>query len=275
MPGLYIFNGKFLEGGQPSLHPDDRGYRYGDGLFETIRVSNGTMPLWDLHMSRLLSGLDILKITLPKLSSSETLKKQVTELCSRNRLVNARIRISVSRGEGGILEHAISPNICIQSWPLDEAVPRFNQNGLQLGIYRDAAKSADLLANLKSSNYLIYVMAALHARDHKWNDALVLNTHGRIADTSIANICWVREGRVFTLPQTEGPVNGVMLQWLKSKLEIHEEALHPEQLPSADEVFITNAVRGIQWVGRIENMEFNSFSTAFNIYTSQITPLFS
>lgn len=276
MPGAYIVNGKYFQDETPAIHPDNRNYRYGDGLFETIRSSNGKIPLWDMHMERLFSGLDTLKIPIPRHFSPQTLLQASLQLLKKNALTHARIRISVCRGEGGILEPTGStPDFSIQTWPLDEPQPRFNQNGLRLGIYQDAMKSPDLLSNLKSNNYLIYVMAALHARENKWNDALVLNTHSRIADSSIANICWVNKGTIFTTPPEEGPVKGVMLQWLRSKVNVLDQPLSPETLRTADEVFLTNAVRGIQWVSEIQGHTYQQNSTALALYSSLISPLFS
>ena len=276
MPGLYLFNGKYFTDDQPALHPDNRGYRYGDGLFETMRMCNGRIPLWDLHAARLFRGLDVLGIKIPKLMDSRGLREQCLELCRKNKLEHARLRITVNRGEGGILETVSNlPDVCIQSWPLEEAAPRFNQNGLRLGIYRDAAKSADLLANLKSSNYLVYAMAALFAKSHGWNDALVLNTRGMIADTSIANLCWVREGRLYTTSLSDGPVDGVMLQWLKGRLDIHEASANPDSLREAETVFITNAVRGVQWVSHVEGHGFQDHSIAHGIYRDHIVTVFS
>ena len=276
MPGYYIVNGKFFRDDEPSIHPDNRNYRYGDGLFETIRCANGSFPLWDLHMDRLFSGLHTLKIETPRLFTPALLAQQAHQLIQKNNLSNARIRISVSRGEGGILEPVTpAPQYSIQSWELDEPMPRFNQNGLRLGIYREAEKSPDALANLKSNNYLLYVMAAIHARENKLNDALVLNTHQRIADSSIANICWVNNGMIHTTPASEGPVSGVMLRWLRTRIAITDQPLDMDTLRAADEVFLTNAVRGVQWVTEIDDISFHENSTALKIYSDLIAPVFS
>jgi branched-chain amino acid aminotransferase len=276
MPGLYLFNGTYFSADQPALFPDNRGYRYGDGLFETLRVCNGRIPLWDLHVSRLFRGLAALGILIPKHLTASVLLERSLDVCRRNKLNHARLRITVNRGEGGILEPVSPvPDICIQAWPLDEAIPRFNPNGLRLGFYRHAAKSPDSLSNLKSSSYLLYAMAALYAKEQAWNDALVLNTRGQIADTSIANLCWAKSGRLFTIPLADGPVDGVMLQWLKSRLDLHEVSASPDSLTDADAVFITNAVRGVQWVSHIEDAVFADASIAHTLYRDHIVPVFS
>jgi branched-chain amino acid aminotransferase len=276
MAGHYICKGDFFQEREAALHPDNRSFRYGDGLFETIRYVSGSMPLWDLHMSRLFSGLSALKIHSGKLFTQELLLKQVASLCQKNNLKHARIRITVSRGEGGILEPtAPTPDYIIQTWPLDEATPRFNTNGLHLRVYPDGRKSADALASLKSTNYLLYAMAALYAKEHKANDAIVLNHHDRIADCSIANIYWVKGQQVYTTPLSEGPVAGVMQKYLLSKVDCKERPITPDELRQASEVFVTNAVRGIQWVGEMEGTDLPECRISREIYHDIIIPLFA
>lgn len=276
MAGHYICNGAFFQEKDAALHPDNRSFRYGDGLFETIRFANGYMPLWDLHMARLFNGLSLLKIHSGKLFTPELLLKQVVSLCQKNSLRNARIRITVSRGEGGILEPTVpTPDYIIQTWPLDEATPRFNTNGLHLRVYLDGRKSADALASLKSTNYLLYAMAALYAKEQKANDAIVLNHYGRIADCSITNIYWVDGQQIFTTPLSEGAVAGVMREHLLSKLNCIERSVTPDELRQASEVFVTNAVRGIQWVGEIEGTSISECRISREIYHDIIHPLFA
>jgi branched-chain amino acid aminotransferase len=275
MPGFYISNGKFLTEQEAAIHPNNRSYRYGDGLFETIRVTKGSMPLWDLHAERLWKGLARLQFQLPKLFTPEMLHEKIISLCRKNRLEHARVRLTVNRGQGGILEPADPiPEYTIESWPLDQQ-PRFNENGLTIGIFPEGRKAIDPFANLKSNNYLLYVMAALHARNHKWNDALVLNSEGRIADSSIANIFWVKQGEIFTPPLAEAPVNGVMRKHLLSEVKVTQVPMLPTEIEEASEIFLTNAVRGIQWVGSCGAKEFASNQMSLSLYNKIIRPLFS
>ena len=271
MAGQYICNSAFFQENEAALRPDNRSFRYGDGLFETIRYSNGQMPLWDLHMARLFTGLSALKIHNGKLFTPVLLLKNVASLCQKNNLKHARIRITVSRGEGGILEPtAVTPDYIIQTWPLDEPTPRFNTNGLHLRVYQDGRKSADALASLKSTNYLLYAMAALYAKEHKANDAIVLNHHGRIA-----NLYWVDGQQIYTTPLSEGPVAGVMQKHLRSTINCVERPISPDELLKMPEVFLTNAVRGIQWVGEIEGTSIPECRISREIYHDIIVPLFA
>jgi branched-chain amino acid aminotransferase len=147
--------------------------------------------------------------------------------------------------------------------PLPQGSGEWNSNGLVMGIYPDVVKSCDAVANLKHNNYLPYLMAALQAKAHKWNDAVVLNMHGRICDTTIANLFIVKNGSVFTPSLAEGCVAGVMRKQVLALLRqqgwsVAEAALTPEALLHADEVFVTNAIYGLRWVQRVNEKEYGN-----------------
>jgi branched-chain amino acid aminotransferase len=158
--------------------------------------------------------------------------------------------LTVFRGEEK--DDPAFPNYIIQSWPLD--VPAgLNEKGLSLGMFPGGRKSCDLFSGVKSNNYLLYSMAAAHARQQEWDDSLVLNSQGRIADSSIANLFYVQGGTIYTPPLTEGCVAGVLRRWLLSILpeagfQVKEQPVTPEELILADEVFLSNAIRGVRWV---------------------------
>ena len=129
-----------------------------------------------------------------------------------------------------------------------------NENGLIIDIFPDARKSIDVFSNLKSANYLPYVMAAIWAKENKLNDTLILNQHDRVCDSTIANVFWVKDNNIFTPPLNEGGVAGVMrkkvleLAIRNSNHLMQEALLTQEILLQADEVFLTNAITGIRWV---------------------------
>ncbi|MGE5108815.1 MAG: aminotransferase class IV, partial [Sphingobacteriales bacterium] len=215
MPDFYSYNGKLFQKGENFISPDSRAFRYGDGLFETIIVRNGVIRLASLHFERLFNGLRLLRFEIPKLFEASGLQKNILAVCKKNNHDNARVRLAVFRGDGGLYDpENLQPNYVIQSWALAEHVLEMNQNGLVIDIYPSAHKTMDAFANIKSSNYLPYVMAAFYAKENKWNDCLVLNTNGRIADSTIANIFILKEDVLYTPPLSEGCVAGVIRKFL-------------------------------------------------------------
>ena len=121
----------------------------------------------------------------------------------------------------------------------------------------------DSFSNCKHNNYLPYTMAALYAQQQQWNDAIVLNTAERICDASIANVFIIKAGTVYTCPLQEGCVAGIMRKFILDNLPalglaVSEQPISTADLLAADEVFLTNAVTGIRWVGRCQNSRYGN-----------------
>lgn len=267
---MIIYNGKYVESESGILKSSDHSYRYGDGLFETLKVVDGNILLKEYHFDRLFSGLKILKFSLPYLFTGQLIEKEIKDLCIKNNCVNlARARLSVSRGLGGLFDCDNRFSYLVEAWPLQ--LKGLNENGLVIDIFPDARKSVDIFSNLKSANYLPYAMAAVWAKENKLNDALILNSDKRICDSTIANVFWVREGKIFTPPLNEGCVAGVMrraildfgpdsyrARILDFGLQIGESVFTEEILLEADEVFLTNVTSGIRWVGQFRNKKYTN-----------------
>jgi len=257
-------NGKILRAEDPVLLASNRGYRYGDALFETMKVASKNILLEAYHFERLFAGLRLLQFEVPKLLTREKLCKEVLLLAEKNNCGDlARIRLSVFRGNGGVYDEERTPQYLIECWPLNESLNRLNENGLVIDVFPAARKSCDSFSHLKSANYLPYTMAAIYAKANKLNDCLVLNTDGNIADGTIANIFLIKEGVVITPGPDQGCVNGVMRRHLLEKMKdagysIQENPVSVSTLEEADEVFLTNAISGIRWVKQFREKVYSN-----------------
>ncbi len=257
-------NGKILRAEDPVLLASNRGYRYGDALFETMKVASKNILLETYHFERLFAGLRLLQFEVPKLLTREKLCKEVLLLAEKNNCGNlARIRLSVFRGNGGVYDEERTPQYLIECWPLNESLNRLNENGLIIDVFPAARKSCDSFSHLKSANYLPYTMAAIYAKANKLNDCLVLNTDGNIADATIANVFLIKEGVVITPGPDQGCVNGVMRRHLLEKMKdagysIQENPVSVSTLEEADEVFLTNAISGIRWVKQFREKVYSN-----------------
>jgi branched-chain amino acid aminotransferase len=257
-------NGALVRADNSILTAGNRGFRYGDGLFETLLVQNGRIRLNDYHFQRLFSGLHQLKFVIPAFLTAEGLEASILRLCNRNGHTSlARVRLTLYRGDGGLYDpQTLHPHYLIESWALTPADIALNANGLVIDVFPDGRKACDGLANLKSSNFLLYVLAALYAKEHRLNDCLVLNSFQRLADSTIANLFYVKDRKIYTPPLSEGVVAGVMRRFLVSSLPgmglpILEQPVTAEDLQEADEVFLTNALRGIRWVGTFRTSRYS------------------
>ncbi len=272
-------NGKFVKEDEPVLIVSNRGYRYGDGLFETMRVLNGRILLESYHFDRLFAGLELLRFSLPQHFSVKLLTAKILELCEKNKCTSlARVRLSISRGNGGLYDGDNRITYIIECWPLSNTVNEINSNGLIVGTFPVARKSCDKFSEIKSASCLPYVMAAQFAKENKWNDCILLNTEEKIADTTIANVFLIKDGVISTPAAGQGCIMGVMRRHLLNVLPqagygINEAAISVSDLLQADEVFLTNAVRGVQWVQQFETKTYSSIVTA-EIYSRFVKTIF-
>ena len=261
------FNGKIIPADEPVLLASNRGYRYGDGLFETMKVAEGKILLSDHHFERLFAGLALLQFEIPRLFLRQKTEDEIVSLCKKNNCEGlARVRLSVFRGNGGLYDEDKGLQYLIECWPLTESVNSLNENGLVIDVFPGAEKSCDKFSNLKSANFLPYSMAALYAKEKKLNDSLVLNTTGGIADSTIANLFIIKNAIVITPGLGEGWVNGVMRQYLLQKMQaadyaVQEATLSVNDILVADEVFLTNAIHGIRWVRQFRDMSYSNVNT--------------
>lgn len=276
---MYIYyNGNLLPTDSPIITADNRGLRYGDGLFETIKLVNSNILLAQLHYQRLFHGLGVLQIHIPSYFTETHLQQIILTLANKNNVLDAaRIRVTVFRGNGALHDHATAGfNFIIQALPLSGSYMRFNDNGMSMDVYGGVMKSCDILCNLKTNNYLPYIMASQFAAQQQLDDCIVLNSYGRVCETTIANIFGVQGQSIFTPALAEGCVAGVMRQWLVENLPqagytVQEKPVSIEELLDSDEIFLTNALYGIRSVKRIRNKNYTNSLTAA-LYNKFISP---
>lgn len=273
-------NGKILPADQPVLRADNRGYRYGDGVFETMKMISGRIPLADLHMQRLFESLALLGFTQPTGFTPRKLLNNISRLARQNQCSQlARVRLSVSRGNGSLYDTRSDLQWLVECWPAEESSKRINPKGLNLGIFEAAQKSCDRYANLKSANYLIYAEAARYAQSQQLDDCLTYNVKGQIADSTIANLFLIKNRLIITPALGEGCVDGVMRRYLLKKLrelnfDVREGVVTGNDMGSFDEAFLSNAFYGIRWVRRFGKKLYTRIHTS-QIYSEVIEPLFA
>ncbi len=228
---------------------------------------DGSIINQDLHFDRFFNGLSILQFEIASTFTSDFILKKIQGLCAKNKHEShARVRLMVVRSDGGIFDPVnLFPNYFIESWPLQPGM-KLNENGLVIGLLPDVKKSCDKLSNLKSNNYLPYIMAGLYAKQQRLNDCIVLNTFGRICDSAIANVFIVKGNKIFTPPLSEGCVAGVMRRWMLEKFvlqdfDIIEQPLTTDDLLDADEMFLTNSIHYLRWVGSFQNKFYGNSLT--------------
>lgn len=266
----FLHNHKMVASGKAVLTADNRSFRFGDGLFETMRLTQGEIALSDYHFERLFSSLQAFHFDVPAHLTAAFFLEQIKKLAAKNNhQKSARVRLTVFRSDGSLYDFANNlPNYIIQTWSLNKAAVRLNKNGLTAGIYTKARKACDDFSHIKNNNFLPYIMGALWARQNKLDEAVILNNYNRVADATITNIFLVKDGKIETPALSEGCISGVMRRYLiecikKEGLPFEETAIAPDALADANEFFVTNAVRGINWVGQCDRHNYNNQLAAY------------
>jgi branched-chain amino acid aminotransferase len=251
-------NGKLFPSDAPLFPAQNRGFRYGDGLFETMKVLNGQIVLSSYHFDRLWQGLHMLQIGQPEGFTQEQLQKAIINLCNENNLLqSARVRLALFRNDDNMAEFVI------ETMPLPRDANLLNEKGWSMELYPFARKSCDAIGNLKTANYLIYILAGLYAKEKSVDECLVLNTENNLCDASKANLFLVHHDCIYTPALHQGCVNGVMRRYLVERLKdigipVHQREVSEELLLQADEVFVTNAINGIRWIATYRDKQYGN-----------------
>jgi len=213
-----------------------------------MKFYRGKLLLADLHFERLFTSLQLLQIEVAETFTRAKLLQNITHLCQLNQCSeNARVRLAVYRDDQNGSGYLIEAN------PLDTHVNSWQEQGLKICLYPFARKSMDAFSNIKSANYLPYVLAQKYAINNGFDDAIVLNAQNFLCDSSKANLFLVRGNELHTPALHQGCVNGVMRRVVieeskKLGLKIRQDEVSEDNLLAADEVFLTNAIQIIRWV---------------------------
>jgi branched-chain amino acid aminotransferase len=233
-----------------------------------MRIVNGNALFLENHFARIKDTAAALKIKPAEDFSLELLRSQVQELLTRNGIEQGgRMRITFYRKSTGFYlpkQDELTYFIEAEALPDNEFV--MNPTGRMVDIFMDFKKEINKLSVFKTLNCQLYVQAAIHARDKGLDEALIQNNKLSIIESNSSNLFIVSNGVLYTPTLEDGPVAGTMRMniinlALENKIKVYECTLNPHNLLAADEMFLTNAVRGIEWVaGYRTKRYFNDMS---------------
>jgi branched-chain amino acid aminotransferase len=260
---LINFNGQIVSSDQQVLSVNNRGFRYGDGLFESMRYMNGAIKFPELHIDRIQKGMKVLKLDNNSHIDSWFLREKVEELVRRNKIGNdARVKLTVFRDADGLYTpDSNKTGYVLESQALNDSQYTLNPKGLIIDVFDELTKPINILANLKTCNSLVYVLAGVYKNQHALDEVMILNQNGFLCESISSNVFVVYDRKLYTPALNEGCIGGVMRQVVmrlakENNIELVEAQVNPEILNEADEVFITNATKGIQWVMGYNNKRY-------------------
>ena len=265
----YVFHkGEFLSDASATIAKDNRAFRFADGFFESMRIVNGKALYLESHYARIKATAAALMIHPTEDFSLDSLRSQIQELLQRNGITaGGRMRITFYRKSTGFyLPKQDEMTYFIEAEPLPDNEFVLNTTGRLVDIFMDFKKEVNKLSVFKTLNCQLYVQAAIHARDKGLDEALIQNNKLSIIESNSSNLFIVSNGVLYTPTLEDGPVAGTMRMniinlALENKIKVYECTLNPHNLLAADEMFLTNAVRGIEWVvGYRTKRYFNDMS---------------
>ncbi|WP_417364198.1 aminotransferase class IV [Galbibacter sp.] len=261
------FNGALLEEGTAFLDESNRGLRYGDALFETIRVVNSKIFFWEPHYLRLMASMRIMRLPIPMIFTMEHMEEEILKTLKANSLETsaARIRITVYREAGGFYTPTNNQvSFIIEASILETPFYVNNQERYEVELFKDHYINSGLLSTLKSSNKLAHILASIYAKENDYQNCLLLNDHKNIIETTNGNLFLVKGHTIKTPPITEGCLNGILRKQLieiikkTPEFELIEEPISPFELQKADEMFTTNVISGITSVSKYRKRNYNT-----------------
>ncbi|MEQ8193833.1 MAG: aminotransferase class IV [Rhodospirillales bacterium] len=236
---IYL-NGVLAPAQDARIDPFDRGFTLGDGLFETLRVENGVARRLEAHLKRLRRGADLLGIPVP--ASDDDLTHAVAATIKANGVTRGHARLTLSRGpaaRGIDIPDAMRPTLIIAATPrADEDIKPVR------AIIAESTRRNEFspLASIKSLNYLDNVLARREARAAGADDALLLNSIGAVAESTVANLFVAVEGQIVTPPVRDGALPGIMRADVIAATGAFEQTLAPHAFGQVSEAFLTNSL---------------------------------
>ena len=257
------FNGTIVSQ-DTSLLTQNRAFLYGDAVFETVKIVNSKILFLEDHYFRLMSSMRVVRMEIPMNFTMEYLEEQILALATaKNFALSARARITVYRNDGGYyLPHNNTVSFLINVEAIDNTLYSINQKEYIVDLYTDFYVTRQLLSSIKTTNKIINITGSIFANENGLDNCLLLNDSKNVIEALQGNIFMVKGNTLITPPVSEGCLNGIMRKQILAlarkieNIEVVEEIISPFDLQKADEIFITNVIKGIQPITKYRKKEF-------------------
>jgi branched-chain amino acid aminotransferase len=257
------FNGDIVDP-ESNLLVNNRAFLYGDGVFETMKILDGRILFLEDHYFRLMASMRIIRMEIPMYFTMEFLEAQILALAEANNFdASGRARITVFRNNGGFyLPADNSVSFLITAEQAENQLYVSAKSEYEVDLYKDFYVTKQLLSSIKSTNKLINITGSIFAHENGLQNCLLLNDAKNVIEALNGNIFMLAGNKLTTPPVSEGCLNGVMRKQILAiakkmeTLEVVEEAISPFDLQKADELFITNVIKGIQPITKYRKKQF-------------------
>jgi branched-chain amino acid aminotransferase len=259
------FNGTIVSQ-DANILTQNRAFLYGDAVFETVKIINNKILFLEDHYFRLMSSMRVIRMEIPMNFTMEYFEEQILSLVKINELSDSsRARITVYRNDGGYyLPKNNNVSFLIHAVPLENASYSIEQKEYEVDLYKDFYVTKQLLSSIKTTNRIINITGSIYADENGLDNCVLLNDSKNVVEALQGNIFMLLGNRLITPPVSEGCLNGVMRKQIlglakkMEQLEVVEEAISPFDLQKADELFITNVIKGIQPITKYRKKTFTT-----------------
>lgn len=258
------FNGNVTS--EDNLLTNNRGLLYGDSVFETVKILDGKILFVEDHYFRLMASMRIVRMEIPMNFTMEYFEEQIMSLAKADNLEkSSRARITVFRNQGGFyLPKDNTVSFLIHISALENAVYQIEKENYEVELYKDFFVTKHLLSTIKSSNRMINVTGSIFADENGYDNCLLINDEKNVIEALNGNLFMLMGNKLITPPIAEGCLNGVMRKQVLAlarkmeSLEVVEEPISPFDLQKADELFVTNVIKGIQPISKYRKKEYEA-----------------
>jgi len=258
-------NGEILSS-DITLSNSNRGFLYGDAVFETIKIVDNKILFLEDHYFRLMSTMRIVRMEIPMNFTMEYFEEQVLLTVNANNCSHsARARITIFRNNGGTyLPNTNSVSFIISATVLENQKFLIEKKEYEVDLYKDFYVTKHLLSTLKTTNKMINITGSIFAEENELDNCFLLNENKNVIEALQGNIFMVMDTKLITPPVSEGCLNGIMRKQILAiakkieNIEIIEESISPFDLQKADELFITNVIKGIQPITKYRKKEYKT-----------------
>ena len=258
------FNGNVTS--EDNLLTNNRGLLYGDSVFETVKILDGKILFVEDHYFRLMASMRIVRMEIPMNFTMEYFEEQIMSLAKADSLEkSSRARITVFRNQGGFyLPKDNTVSFLIHISALENAVYQIEKGNYEVELFKDFFVTKHLLSTIKSSNRMINVTGSIFADENGYDNCLLINDEKNVIEALNGNLFMLMGNKLITPPIAEGCLNGVMRKQVLAlarkmeSLEVVEEPISPFDLQKADELFVTNVIKGIQPISKYRKKEYEA-----------------
>ena len=256
-------NGSIIPSKEVKLGNENRAFKYGDGIFETIKIQNNKLVFFEDHYFRLMASMRMLRMKIPMRFTLEFLQKEILKTVKQitKESIVYRARLTVYRKDGGLyLPNTNEVDYLIDIIPVNSA----SKNTYKVDLYKDFYNYSGLLSTVKTTNRMLNTLASVFAEENDLDSCIILNENKRVVEATNGNIFLVKGTTIKTPSLTEGCIKGIIRKKIieivtkSPDYKIEETSISPFEIQKANEVFITNAIIGIQSVTNYRKKEFST-----------------